>query len=102
MYFGCQCSSARSSRLLLERSMLLGMRSAEIMPRSIEDASRSLPIKLRPPVLPVRLERAFRTDGVRPLKDPVLPCGQPAENLRFHRLRTCEPEVRLETCESVG
>src|SRR6266571_9490881 len=31
MYFGCQCSSARCSRLLLERLTLLGIFSAEIM-----------------------------------------------------------------------
>src|SRR3981189_910651 len=31
MYFGCQCSSARCSRLLLERLTLFGIFSAEIM-----------------------------------------------------------------------
>src|SRR5262249_2351352 len=31
MYFGCQCSSARCSRLLLERPTLFGIFSAEII-----------------------------------------------------------------------
>src|SRR2546422_9700272 len=31
MYFGCQCSSARCSRLLSDRLTLLGIFSAEIM-----------------------------------------------------------------------
>src|SRR3979411_1770313 len=95
MYFGCQCSSARCSRLLLERSTLFGIFSAEIMrPRSqghkghtrppfvsfvsARAFSCARPIELRPPLLPVDLQRALLADGVRPLEDPVLPRGQPS------------------------
>src|SRR5947208_7362007 len=40
MYFGCQCSSARCSRLLLERLTLFGIFSAEIMAASL---SKTMP-----------------------------------------------------------
>src|SRR5262245_23921546 len=112
MYFGCQCSSARCSRLLLDRLTLFGIFSAEIMVcshwqpekslrvlRSLRllFSSRALPIELRPPLLAVRLERALLADGIRALEDPVLPRGEPAEDLRLHRLRTGKTEVRFES-----
>src|SRR3954447_5798065 len=39
MYWGCQCSSARCSRLLLERPTLLGIFSAEIMMGLVSELS---------------------------------------------------------------
>src|SRR6516162_6468093 len=91
MYFGCQCSSARWSRLLLERLTLFGIFSAEII-----RASCPFPVELRPPLLSVHLERAFVTDGVWPLEDPVLPRGQAPEDLRLHRFGPRKAQVRLE------
>src|SRR6186997_1868637 len=49
----------------------------------------------------VAAERAFLADRVRPLEDPVLPCGQPCEYFRFHRLRSAEAQVRFEAGEPV-
>src|ERR671923_1623902 len=40
MYFGCQCSSARWRRLLLERPTLLGILSAEIMAQLLAPDSK--------------------------------------------------------------
>src|SRR4026209_2584595 len=122
MYFGCQCSSARCSRLLLDRFTLLGIFSAEIIswPRSstqrthkgeqqrdldstfvslvsfVLKTSGALPIELRPTLLSVDLQRAFFADGVRPLEDPVLPGRQPAEDLGLHRLGSGEAEIGFE------
>src|SRR3954462_14334420 len=120
MYFGCQCSSARCSRLLPDRLTLFGIFSAEIIstPRSrghqgpprtqrihLRPAPSSLcplspwcpvgarafscapPVEFRPSLLAVDLQCAFFTDGVGALEDPVLPRGQPAEDLRLHGLR---------------
>ena len=44
------------------------------------------------------LERAGLADRVRTLKDPVLPCGEPAENARLHGLAAGEPQARLHPC----
>src|SRR5476651_1476753 len=102
MYFGCQCSSARCSRLLSERLTLFGIFSAEIMVRPgvlrMDSAPHScaLPVELGSALLPVHLQRAFFSDRVRPLKDPVLPCGEPPEDLRLHRFWPGETEVGLE------
>ena len=41
---------------------------------------RSPEIELRPRLRAVGGQRAFLADGVRPLEDPVLPGGQPAED----------------------
>src|SRR5208337_3434620 len=38
-------------------------------------------------------QRAVRAGGVGPVEYPVLPGGQPAEDLRFHGLRAGEPVV---------
>src|SRR4051812_7480911 len=43
MYCGCQCSSARCSRLLLESPTLLGIFSAEIMGDPVKAEGRRLP-----------------------------------------------------------
>src|SRR4051794_19928339 len=107
MYFGCQCSSARCRRLLLERLTLFGIFSAEIIHFSNRGARRdrgetilwvlsvlcglgSFPVELRPALLAVHLQRPFFAHGVRPLEDPVLPRSEAAEYLRLHRFRSSE------------
>src|SRR4051794_14825374 len=126
MYFGCQCSSARCRRLLLERLTLLGIFSAEIIEAnsppqrtrrtrrpnpdrsessqdcssvssvsSVVHISGSFPVELRPPLLPVHLQRALLADGIRTLEDPVLPGGEAAEDLRLERFGPGESQVRL-------
>src|SRR2546428_12680916 len=112
MYFGCQCSSARCSRLLSDRLTLLGIFSAEIMtPRDqghkgLQRTQRprrclvslcilcpplcpclvlcTFPVEFGSALLAVHLQRALVADGVRALEDPVLPRGQPSEDLRLH------------------
>src|SRR6476659_7199917 len=106
MYFGCQCSSARCSRLLPDRLTLFGIFSAEIIwyPLLLNPHRRTrgntdsgpLPIELRPSLLSVHLERPLLADCVRTLEDPVLPRSQPSENFRLHRLGPGEAQVRLE------
>src|SRR5262249_14717240 len=92
MYFGCQCSSARCRRLLLDRLTLLGIFSAEIMGASLRCAgSRALPIEFGTPLLSVDLQRALVADRIRPLEDPVLPRRQAPEDFRLHRFRSGEP-----------
>src|SRR5690348_15156270 len=51
------------------------------------------------PVLP---QRPVLADRVGPLEDPVLPRGQPREDLRLHGLRPGEAQVRLHAGERVG
>ena len=50
----------------------------------------------------VELQRALLADRVRPLEDPVLPGGQTAENLGFHRLRAGEAQIGLHAGHGVG
>src|SRR6516164_7256064 len=50
----------------------------------------------------VAFQRALVADRVRALEDPVLPGGQPREDLRLHRLRPAEAQVRLHAGERVG
>src|SRR5690242_21061848 len=47
-------------------------------------------------------QRARIADRVRPLEDPVLPGGEARKNLRFHRLRPGEAQVRLQAGEGIG
>src|SRR5438270_2851484 len=61
----------------------------------------SLRIEHRPLASAVAAERAFLANGVGPLEDPVLPCRQPREYFRFHRLRSAEPEIGLKAGQSV-
>src|SRR5438067_1309514 len=96
MYFGCQCSSARCSRLLSDRLTLLGIDSAEIINASLHDSLGALPVEFGSSLLPVYLQRAFLAHGIRPLEDPVLPRRQAAEDFRLHRLRPGETEIRFE------
>src|SRR5215207_10341612 len=49
----------------------------------------------------VAAKGAFRPDGVRALEDPVLPRGEAGEDLRLHRLRPAETEVRLHAGERI-
>src|SRR5262245_21958045 len=120
MYFGCQCSSARFSCLLVERSTLFGIRSALIMklirsgfgpaeagpyvlafvssvsfvspPEAQESGTR--PVELGfPQRASISLEGTPFADRVGPLKDPVLPRGQSAEDLRLECLRSGKPQI---------
>jgi hypothetical protein len=50
----------------------------------------------------VALERALLADRVRSLEDPVLPGGQPREDLRFHRLGAAEAQVGFKPSQSIG
>src|SRR5688500_5944393 len=97
MYGGCQCSSARCSRLCLDRPTLFGIFSAEIMGNL-----RSAKVEFRSRLRAVRGERALLADRVRTLEDPVLPCREAPEDLRLHRLGTWESEIGLHAGERVG
>src|SRR4030095_1500178 len=90
MYFGCQCSSARCNRLLLESPTLLGIRSAEIICASCQGRMangeclmpnaelalvirhspfftlRPVEIELRARLRPVGGQRPLLPHGVRP------------------------------------
>src|ERR1035441_6438077 len=64
------------------------------------DAASSDPVISDPPEVVVGSlpgaitgQGTLRPGGVRPLKDPVLPCRQPAEDFRFGCLRASEAEV---------
>src|SRR4051812_17127663 len=50
----------------------------------------------------VAAQRAFLTDRVRALEDPVLPRGEAREDFRFHRLGADEAQVRFHAGEAVG
>ena len=50
----------------------------------------------------VALERAVLADGVGTLENPVLPCGQPREDFRFHRLRSGKAQIGFEAGERIG
>src|SRR4051794_19245542 len=65
-------------------------------------ASHSLRIKHRLLAGAVAFQRAFFANRIGALEDPVLPSGQTGENLGFHGFRATEPQVRLETSETVG
>src|SRR6202008_140542 len=49
----------------------------------------------------IALERAVFADGVRALKNPVLPRGQPREDFRFHRFRSGKAQIRFQAGERV-
>src|SRR5215475_9235732 len=58
----------------------------------------SHPLRIEHRLLPgaVALQRALVADRVRALEDPVLPGGEPREDLRLHRLGPAEAQVRLQ------
>src|SRR5690606_2210850 len=105
---GCHFSSARCKRLSCDKLTLFGIFSSKAtwliaLLLSIPRVSGAFPIEIRPlPRLAVEGERARLARGVRPDEAPVLPGGEPAEDLRFHRLGTNEPEVCLHARERVG
>src|SRR3954464_10699622 len=101
MYFGCQCSSARCSRLLLESPTLLGMRSAEIM-TGANKVLGTVVIEFRPRLRAVGGQRALFANRIGPDEDPVLPGGEAPEDLGFHRLGPGEAEVRFHSSKGVG
>src|SRR6187397_2011336 len=108
MYWGCQCSSARCSRLLLERPTLFGIFSAEIMLHQyarpfpwaetpadgplawakveqvetcMESASGLLGpvvVEFGPRLRSLGGQRSLLADRVRPDENPVLPRREPA------------------------
>src|SRR5690242_19478238 len=49
----------------------------------------------------VALERAVVADRVEPLEDPVLPCGEPREDFRFHGLGAGEAQIGFHAGEAV-
>ena len=55
----------------------------------------SFEIKLRLRRLAVVRQRAFRTDRIWSLEDPVLPGGQTAVDLCVHRFRTSKTQRRF-------
>src|SRR2546427_12321505 len=71
-------------------------------PCSRRRPSHSPAVELAPLARAIHHERALRSDRVRALEDPVLPRRQPAEDLALERLRTAEPERRLQAGERVG
>src|SRR5262245_41167426 len=96
--FGCHSSSARWRRRSEASWTLFGMRAF----RSTGMGSGPSPVEfgsLRPAV---ERERSALADGVGPLEDPVLPRGEPAEDLRLQRLRAGEAQARLHAGERVG
>src|SRR5215207_3764344 len=50
----------------------------------------------------VTAQRAVFADGVGTLEDPVLPCGEAREDLRFHGLRSDEAQIGFHAGEAVG
>ena len=48
------------------------------------------------------MQSSLGADRVGAQEDPVLPRGQPSEDLGFHRLGTNEPQVGLQPTEGVG
>ena len=52
--------------------------------------------------IPNNVDLASNRTLQRALEDPVLPGGQPAEDLRLHRLGAGEAQVRLHAGERVG
>src|SRR5512132_83182 len=102
-YSGCHCSSARSSRLSWDRSTLFGILEV----RSTLDMGtffflRAGPIEAGALGASVEGEGALLPHRVGALEDPVLPGGQPAEDLGLHGLGAGEAEVRLHAGERVG
>src|SRR5687768_4862244 len=92
--FGCQASSARWSRLSLERSTLFGI-FVSLTTVDIALSSGPVPVEFGTLRLAVERERAALADRVRSLEDPVLPRRQAREDLRFHRLWSGEAERGL-------
>src|SRR4051812_43303289 len=102
MYFGCQCSSARCSRLLLESPTLLGMRSAEIMTGAeVLTVLGTVVIEFRPRLRAVGGQRPLLANRIGPDEDPVLPGGEAPEDLGFHRLGAGEAKIRFHPREGV-
>src|SRR6266852_9561679 len=63
--------------------------------------SDSLPVVVRALAGAVAAQRPLRPGGIGPLEDPVLPGGEPAENLRLGGFRAGEAEVGLHAGQRV-
>src|ERR1700756_6062669 len=59
-------------------------------------------VEVGPLARAVGAQRAVRPRGVRAVENPVLPGGQPPEDLRLDGLRAGEPVVGLEAGQRVG
>src|SRR6476660_8825249 len=95
MNLGCQLSRARWRRRPTDRSTSFGIL-----------ALMSTAVMSDPPVVEVgprpgaeAAQRAVLAHRVRPLEDPVLPGGQPAEDLCLHGLGPDEAVAGLHTGE---
>src|SRR5262245_1012284 len=80
-------------------SRLRGFRNDQLL---VLQSLHSVLVERRLHAAAIELQRALGADRVGALEDPVLPRAQPAENLRFHRLRTGETQVSLHARESIG
>src|SRR5262249_51698750 len=95
----CSClASLRAKRSNLSRWRLLRRACA----RLAMTKSHSLPVGTRLLAGAVAFQRALVADRVRALEDPVLPGGEPGEDLRLHRFRPAEAQVRFHRGERVG
>src|SRR5690348_18007155 len=65
-------------------------------------ASDPLPVVGGPLAGAVAAQCSFGASGVGPLEDPVLPRGEPAEDLRLGRLPAGEAQVGLHAGQRVG
>src|SRR3954453_13692012 len=89
---GCHDCNARGKRLSSARPTLLGMVESTSTRLVI---SYSLSIEDRARAGTEARQRALRSDRVRSLEHPVLPCREPGEDLRLHRFRADEAVVGL-------
>src|SRR4249919_4043814 len=70
--------------------------------QKIQNPSHPVLVEGRRDAAAVQFQGALLADRVRALEDPVLPGGQPSEDLGLHRLGAAEPQVRLHAGERVG
>src|SRR6266511_4646100 len=98
MNFGCHDSSALRSLRLSERLTLLGICWEQSI---LVTALHPLPVEARTLAGAEAAQRAVLAGGVGTLEDPVLPGGEPAEDLGLHRLRPAAAQVGLHARERV-
>src|SRR5215475_7979393 len=91
--------------VLLGRRMASSELRMEPLPYSLFAIHHSLDschVETRLLAAAVASERAVLADRVGALEDPVLPCSQPREDLRFHGLGPDEAQIRFHAGEAVG
>src|SRR6266436_2581320 len=69
---------------------------------SFRQYSDPLRVENRLDAAAVPFESALDTGRIGPLENPVLPCAETAEDFRFHRLRSGEPEVCFHAGQRIG